>query len=402
MVTLRGFRRTIVWLCLMLVSAGPIPAMACPFCPPSSPTLAEQRASADFVFLCQWVKTTATDDAAATHFSVVQVVKQPDKTAWKKGDPLVLNFLLMSKPGNLFLIFGRGGDEFQDWDLPIEITEIAFEYLRQAPPPSEPAAERLKYYARFLEYPDALIAGDAFAEFGRAKYQDVASVAGMFSREKLRTWLARDNPEKDATAILRRGFYGLVLGLCGNADDAQFLEKVVLRPPRSDEMRLGIDGMMAGYLMLTGPEGLKNMSLAKVANREMPSSETYAFLGALRFLWDYGDERIPRDDLRAAMRGMLERDELAEVAAVDLARWEDWSVMPQLAAAYGKGAWQDEKARRTIIQFAQVCSRQVAADAPADMVTEPVRVARALLKRVETEEPELLKTNRGVLPRSAD
>ena len=91
----------------------------------------------------------------------------------------------------------------------------------RAPNRRRPAAERLPYYARFLEYPNPLLAEDAYLEFGNASYDEVAQVAADLPFAKLRRWITDPQiPEA------RQGFYGLALGLATTTDTS---------PPAVDE-----------------------------------------------------------------------------------------------------------------------------------------------------------------------
>src|SRR5690606_27612754 len=100
---------------------------------------------------------------------------------------------------------------------------------------------------------------DAYAEFAKSPYHEVASLAKDFSREKLRKWLV--SPQTTQTRI---GLYGLLLGLCGTAEDLPLLERKIVET--SKDYRLGIDGVIAGYLMLSGEKGLSLVEKSKFLN----------------------------------------------------------------------------------------------------------------------------------------
>ena len=168
---------------------------------------------------------------------------------------------------------------------------------------------------RFLEYPDAMVATDAYGEFAIAPYKDIVPIKDEFPREDIRKWLT--DPETPKT---RLGLYGLMLGLCGTNEDAQLLRDIIAQP--TQDYRIGIDGIMAGYLILTGEQGLPLIEDNKLRNVDAVFSETYAGMQALRFMWTYSPETIPADRLRASMRILLDRPDLADLVITDLARWE--------------------------------------------------------------------------------
>src|SRR5690606_10265525 len=201
-----------------------------------------------------------------------------------------------------------------------------FNYMKQAPSPEASPTERLAYFVRFLEFPDSLIANDAYAEFANAPYKDVITITDQIPVEKVREWI--QDPE---IAPTRLGLYGMLLGLAGTETDAQLMREKIVEP--ADEFRLGIDGIMGGYLLLTGDKGLDVIDKEKLLNEEVPFSETYAAMQALRFMWTYGSG-IEKPRLQQSMRILLARPELADLVIADLARWKDWTIIDRLMEIY--------------------------------------------------------------------
>jgi len=393
---MRARSRAIVWSGLLwLVSTSMVDAApGCPFCPATQPTFSEQLAQSDVACLVKWVSATETEDenefgAAMTHFEVVEVVR-PGEQKLAKQAKVTVDFLRSGKPGDLFLLIGTRGDEKIAWSAPIEMSDDSYQYIRQAPAFEAPADKRLKYFLKFLEYNDPLIANDAFAEFSRASYVDVASMAESLPREKLRRWLADDETTK-----IRLGFYGLLLGLCGNDDDAKFLDSRIFAPVAEDDVRLGIDGMMGGYLLLQGDAALDRLIEGKLKAGDTQRTDLFAVLNALRFAWEYQRERLQPEKLQAALRLFLDRNEFAEIVLADIARWKDWSVLERLLAAYGKPPYESKSSKLKVIQFAQACVKDVPKD---DSAPERIVTAKAFLANVERESPELIQQTRRPLP----
>jgi hypothetical protein len=335
---------------LFLAGAVATQAVGCPFCSAPSQTLSEQVAQADGVCLVQFVKgePAKDQDPGTSTYEVLQVVKSP-KDAVKKGDRINLARYRAGKAGDLFLVMGtRAGKENAiEWGGPTEITEPAFGYVAQAPPPEVPTAKRLKYFVRFLEFPDQLVANDAYGELANAPYKDIAAIAPLLPRDKIRNWLTR--PE---TPQVRLGLYGMLLGLCGNESDAKLLAEKI--SPNSDEFRIGLDGMISGYLLLTGNSGLDNIDdwKFKIHNgKKAAFSETYAAMMGLRFMWQYAGGKISNERLQQSMRILLDQPELADLVIADLARWKDWSVQERLMALYGKGDYNIPSIKRSIIRY---------------------------------------------------
>lgn len=308
----------------------------CPFCPPAAPTLSEQVADSDAVALVSLVESqpAKADNStqAISTWKVVSVLKN-FSDALKKDGQLQVPVHVAGGVGDLFLLMGATeGRESAVliWDTPQPISEIGFHYLKQAPAPETPKHQRLKYFVKFLEYPDPLLANDAYYEFAGADYEDLVMIQEAFSREKIREWI--NDPD---TLASRLGLYGLMLGLCGNQQDAEMLKGKILDD--ADKTRLGIDGIMGGYLLLTGEKGMDLLEETKVKNPEAPVADVHATMAAFRFLWDFGQGLVPKARLQASMRHLLDRPEVADLAIADLARWQDWSVQDRLMEIYKKG-----------------------------------------------------------------
>jgi len=305
-------------------------ADSCPFCSAPSLTLSEQVAQADAVVLVKWVggQAAKVSDAGSTEFEVVDVVHQLEGGKLVKGSKINLVRYRAAKPGDQFMLFGTKVEAAAiEWGSPLEVSQSAYNYMRGTPKPTLQAGERLKYFLKYLETEDKMISDDAFGEFANAAYADVAKLSKELPRENLRKWLT----SKDVSPG-RLGLYGMMLGLCGNADDAKLMEAKILE--QSDDFRLGVDGIMGGYLLLTGDKGLALLEKQKLTNPKAPFSETYAAMQALRFMWQYGDGRISVARLRQSMRLLLDRPELADLVIADLSRMKDWSVQDQLMQMY--------------------------------------------------------------------
>ena len=333
-------------------------ALACPSCSFPSLTLAESLAQTDAAVLVQWASgTKPTEESAGNTVYEVKQIMRNHKDKLKVGDQITLPRYRASQVGDLFVLMGSSGTTLE-WGSPLEVTETAFNYISQAPSPEVPTSKRLEYYARFLEYSDAMIANDAYGEFANSPYNDVALAAQKLPREKVRKWI--ESPDTPGT---RLGLYGLLIGVCGNADDAELVRKKITE--KSDDFRLGIDGLMSGYLVLTGDKGLAVIDEAKLKNTDVPFSETYAAMQALRFMWRYGEGRIEKERLRQSMRILLDRPELADLVIADLARWQDWSIQSRLMKMYGEGEYNIPSIKRAIVRYMLVCSKDVPEDAAA-------------------------------------
>ena len=372
-------------LTAMTVLATASMAMACPFCAAPSLTLGEQLDGADAAVLVEWVagKEPTEKLPGSTTYNIVEVVRG-SKDVLKKGKPVVLSRFRVGKKGDLFVLLGTKG-KIIEWGSPLEVTKKSYQYMIEAPSPGTNPVKRLAYYLKFFENEDSMIANDAYAEFANAPYDDITKLAKQMPREKIQKWLL-----SDTTSVTRIGLYGLMLGLCGNEKDAELMQEKINQS--TGDFRLGIDGVISGYLLLTGAKGLDDIDRTKLKNlylvdkngkhildkdgekQPIPFSETYAAMQALRFMWTYGEGRIDKDRLRQSMRLLLTRSELADLVIADLARWKDWAVADDVMALYTAEEYNIPSIKRAIVRFMLVASRDYQ---PGDNVQVPEYVTKA-------------------------
>jgi hypothetical protein len=365
-----------------LLLSTPTVSPACPFCSAPTLTLSEQFAKAEAVLLVGWAggEKAVADKAGNTRYEILQVVRDPDKK-YKKGEPIVLERYRSGKKGDLSLLMGTKTETI-DWGTPLDVTETSFNYIAQAPSPESAPEKRLKYFLKFLEFPDQTISNDAYAEFSNAPYKDIVPMSKLMPRDKLRKWVSGND-----VPVTRLGLYGLMLGLCGDESDAAVMQQKILE--KSDEFRLGVDGIMGGYLLLTGDKGLEVIEKAKFLDKKVPFSETYAAMQALRFMWTYGDGRIPADRLRQSMRLLLERPELTDLVIADLARWKDWSLQDKLMEMYGAEEYNVPSIKRAIIRYMIASTKDVTAGGGKETPKHAATGARNL-KTLRERDPKMV------------
>ena len=383
-------------------------ALACPFCEAPGLTLSDQLAESDIVVLAEWLEADRGGDSPANPAFTRFLVKKSLKGPFAEGKKLKLRGYQSGKVGETLLLTAGGG-EFPEWDLPVPITADGFAYLQNNPGPDAPSAARLRYYLKHLQHPDDLVASDAYGEFGNVPFDEVEKIADELPREKLANWVA--DPDTDPS---RLAFYGMLLGLCGTEEDARVLHDRIFRG--TDEYRIGIDGLMSGYLLIKGEAGLKELEDAKLRPKYVPGpngepltddageaipvpySEVYAAMQAVRFMWQYGGDRITKDRLKEALRLQLGHSDLAEVVIADLSRWKDWAAMDRIAGLYTKESYDVPAVKRAIIQYLLEAERDVPETADAD-APEPPHVAKAkkYLAEIEATDPELVERARRLL-----
>jgi hypothetical protein len=110
---------------------------------------------------------------------------------------------------------------------------------------------------------------------------------------------------------------------------------------------------------------------------------------ALRFMWTYGGERVTKDRLRASMRGLVDRPEMADLVIADLARWKDWSVQKKLREMYGAEEYNIPTIKRAIVRYMLASIK----DAPSGAGTVPdhVKLGQKYLEELRDRDPRTVQ-----------
>ena len=398
MSTLMRVRSLLLSLTLTLlpgVLVTPLTASVCPFCDAPTLMMAEQVEQSDHLLLGRWQKGQKPTDAAAgsSTFEILEISKSLSDR-FEPGATLELPHYVAGSEQKNYLLMGPDG-RLADWHIPQEVSDAAWTYLANIPTPVvDPAqqTERLAYFLDFLEHPDLIVSNDAYGEFASAPYEIIKPLRDRIPREKVRQWIL-----DPATSVTRIGLYGLLLGLAGTEEDARAMEHKILVPDAS--FRLGIEGVMAGYLMIRGEDGLQVLEEKKMIARtytnpegeevRLPFAEVYAAMQTLRFMWTYEPDIIPKGRLKQSMRLLLERPELSDLVIADLARWKDWDSLDRLVAMYDEEKFNIPSVKRAIVRFLYYCSKDVDSTAGEDAaLPEHAQKALAALKVLEEKDPK--------------
>lgn len=347
-------RERLLFVCVLLLLAGwPVrEAQACPFCGPPQTRLSERMTKNDVTVIAEFLESTPGKSGfgGSTRFRTIERLRGPEgKLTFLKGDIITLPRELNGDRGQRCLLFGRKEDEVT-WEAPVPLSDEAERYLRKSPAIDDPVAKRLVYFLEFLESNDTVVAMDSMAEFAVVPLSDVVAISSKLPREKLRIWLSDEQ-----TVPHRLGLYGMMLGLCGTAEDAELLRSMIESP--KSEFPSGLDGITFGYLLLTKTDGLDRLDKIKLRPLSTDFNELSSIMAALRVMWTDGGDRIPRERLRQSMRLCLNRPETAEKAITDLARWEDWSLQERLMTLYGAKDFDDRHTRQAIAGYFVAASK---------------------------------------------
>ena len=178
-------------------------------------------------------------------------------------------------------------------------------------------------------------------------------------------WRWIDNPEITAK---RKRLYYLMLSLCGDQADQDRLEKLVLTRTVAVPTD-ALDSIVAAYLSLAKEDGLPLIEREFFDNTNASNEDVSAAITAIRF---HGQDEniIDRERLVQVFRKLLDRPQLAQWVIPDLARWEDWTVVPQMIELFKTADPNEYFIRTPVIQYLAAC--------PLDEAKQQIEVLRAI------------------------
>ena len=340
-------------------------AEACPFCSAASQTLRQESLSMDAVAIANLQSDGRADIDGNATFVVERVLR--GDSLLEKGQKVEASYFGPGKSNKKFLLLGVDPKNLV-WSSPLPLSEDAEKYIDAIQKlPDDPIA-RLEFYQKHFEHPDSLLARDSYDEFALAPYEDVKKLKDKMNREQLMEWI-RD-PEKSPD---RKRLYYTMLGICGTGDDAVEFESMIRS--NDPEKRAGLDALIASYLMLRGPEGLKLIDEQFLTNRKASYPDVYSSVMALRFHGTEGNV-IPKEDILKSMRHLIEAPDLADLVIPDLARWSDWSQIDRLTELFKKSNDDNSWVRVPVVNYLRAC---------------PLPEAKERLKELEKIDPKAVK-----------
>jgi hypothetical protein len=389
---LNGIAQVLITGLLALLAAGS--ARACPFCSAVSLTFAQEIAQSDVAAIVRLVEpppATALGPGAdgplpKGRFEVVEVLKGSDLVAAAGhlgGDAKPIETIMLDEQpvGTTFLLMAVEPPTLV-WSSPIRVGERAIGYLKQLEGLPEKGPERLAFFLGHLEDEDDTLTRDAYDEFAVAPYEDVRALGDRLDATQLLAWI-----EDPAIPANRRRLYATMLGICGSPADAARIAAILEgEGPVAEhpEIRNGLDALIACYVALRGEAALDlvdrlflDRAAAADPPREVPFTETYAAVMALRFLGEESD-LVPRGRVLASLRLLLDEPKLADLVIADLARWQDWSVVDRLATIFKEATPDNIFVREPIVNYLRACPLPEAAAAIDELEQiDPDAVRRA-------------------------
>ena len=268
--------------------------------------------------------------------------------------------------GRRFMLSGVDPPELQWSCLPV--SKRAEKYIGNITKLPDDSLERLRFFHKFLQDEELMLARDAYDEFAVAPYDAVKKLGPEMDRKQLLEWIG--DPEM---ATDRKRLYLTMLGVCGDEKNLPFLEKMLRSTQKST--RGGLDALIACYLTLAGENGLPLVDELFLANEKAPYADTYAAIMAVRFHGTEGDV-LPRSALVESLHHVLDRKDLADLVIPDLARWSDWSQIDRLVDLFVKADPDNNWVRVPVVNYLRAC---------------PLPAAKEALKKLEAVDPESVR-----------
>ena len=359
--------------CWGYAAAGTVPmsvSAVCPFCSAVNATFSENIKSNQIVIFAKLTKQPPEiqeDDVALpkAEFEVVTIHKgQEFVTAGMRFKALLVGKYDL---GQDFLVMGLDPPAII-WSTPLKANENLISYIQALKTLPEEGADRLAFFQKYLEHEDPILTYDAYDEFARAKYSDLIALKDRMDRATLMKWIGDME-----IPVNRRRLYFTMLGVCGNADDAQKLEELIRSGDR--ERQSGLDALTAAYLTLTGDKGMDVIDEHLLSDPNADDLQLLSVKAALTFhAMDNDAKVISKDRIVQSLRKFLDRPAIADAVLPDLSRMKDWSVLGRVVKLYDELESNFQKV--IIIQYLQAC---------------PLPEAKAQLEEIKKKDPDTVR-----------
>ena len=363
------------------------PAAACPFCGSVQSTLAQDINSADVAVVARLIALpppTESKDGELNvappiaKFAVIEVLK--GAAALGSAKQVEAPFFDDKPLGGEYLILGQQPPAIV-WAPPTLLTPRSRQYISEIVKLPASGVERIAYYQEYLDDKEDLLSRDAFDEFALAPYPDLQKLKSRMHHDTIVERI--QNP--DITPSHRR-LYLTMLGVCGGPADLPMLERLMHND--DPKFKMGLDATVACYLTLKGAAGLplvEDLFLrvkpdgfwTKAPPEEF--TDIFSVVMALRFVGQQDNGPIPRDRIVEAMRLVLDHPRLADQAVMDLARWQDWTVMDRLVELFkSKDPETTSFVRIPVINYLRAC---------------PLPQAKVVIEELRKIDPKAVQTS---------
>jgi hypothetical protein len=370
-------RRTAAGLVAVIAAfALALPAQSCPFCTSQGQTLLGEVNQANLIVygtLANAQRDPNEFGKGTTDLQIEMVVKEHPVLNGRKTLTLPRYIPVDPKGQTKHLVFievYNGNLDPYRGEAVAGDSKIA-EYLKGAiTVRDKDLPTRLAYFFKYLDSPEPTISNDAYMEFGNADYKEYRPLAEKLDADRVVKWLKDPN-----TPASRFGLYGSILGHCGKKEQAAVLRELLDDPKK--RVSSGVDGILAGYLLLDKDEGWKYL-LGLLKDEKNEFLIRYAGLRTVRFLWEFRPDVIEKKQLLEAATILLGQGDIADFPIDDLRRWGQWQMTDKVLGLYGKETHNAPIIKRAIIRYA-LC-------APPEQ-----KAAQEFVKKMRAEDPERVR-----------
>jgi hypothetical protein len=351
-----SMRRCLLALIALLLGGFLVaPAPGCPFCSMQGQTLTGEVAQASMVLYGSLAN--AKEDGDGSTDLVVDAVVKDNPILGNRKTITLARYVSQPTDGKYkFLVFCdvfkgkidpyRGVAVKADSDLP--------KYLQGAMTVKDKKPnDRLRFFFDYLDNADAEISNDAYKEFANADYKDYRDMAATLPADKIAGWL-----KSKATPSFRYGLYASMLGHCGKPEHTAVLLSLLEDPDKPATS--GVDGILAGYVMLKPQDGWKFLR-AILSDPKKDFMLRYSALRAARFFHDSRPDLISTKDVVEALGVLLNQSDIADLAVEDLRKWNQWDMADKVMALKGTAAYEVPIVRRSLLRYALSCEDHVPA-----------------------------------------
>jgi hypothetical protein len=395
----RGRPLAVLGLALLGLALAQAPAQAntCPFCIDNlGPTLAGDFNQASIVIV-----GTVTDarrvgkdrnlEGGTTTFRIDQRLKDHpllNKLANKDGTITLPCYLPQAKARFLIFcdVYKNNIDPYRGVEL-VDRSEAVDYLLKAVALKDQPIGKRLRHCFDYLNSADTDVSMDAYREFAKAEYHEYRDMAKTLPPDVIAGWL-----QDPKTPGYRYGLYASLLSLCGDGKKHGDLLRAMIDDPKKRQSS-GIDGLMAGLLILQPKEGWKYLETT-LGNEQEEFLMRYSCLSAMRFFWGTRPDVYSKEQLIKGMTLALRHSDMADFAVEDLRKWRRWELTPTVIGLFDKDSHNLPVIKRSILRFALQAGKQGKIDIANKFVAEQRRLNEEWVKDTES----LLEVNQEATP----
>ncbi|MCR9116824.1 MAG: hypothetical protein NXI22_07710 [bacterium] len=353
--------------------------VACPFCGPPIRTWSQRISDTDTMVIATVTQSPTvriSDLGENVEPLKLKITHVLSGTAVKIGDEISAYHYDTVASGSHAVLFRYENGE-DGWALQEFVSDRAIRYLKSQEFFGADPVAALAKYEPYLEDVDRLISEDAFHQFTNASYQDLKTLKGKLSRERI--WRRILNAK---TSPRNRSLYFSLLSVCGDSRETPMLETLIRR--NDEEGSLG--ALLGCYLSIKGATALPLIEQSIFRNGSATAAEIDAAIAAIRFVGN-DTKTIPLARLSESLRLLLDRPESADLIIADLARWEDWQSVDRVAALFYDQRINNNLVRTPVIRYLRACPKQEAIEH---------------LQKLRAIDPEAVAQAEAFFPRVAD